>query len=112
MPIDDRPASPLSPNQTKDMSEEIKIKGSIKILGETQSVGSKGFIKREMVLTTADEKYPQDLKIEFLKDNCAKLDAFSLGEEVTVSVNLKGSEWQGKYFVSLTGWKIEAASPF
>jgi hypothetical protein len=94
------------------MSEEIKIKGTIKILGDTQEVGSKGFIKREMVLTTLDEKYPQDLKIEFLKDNCSKLDAFSLGDEVTVSVNLKGSEWNGKYFVSLTGWKIESASPF
>lgn len=94
------------------MSEEIKIKGTIKILGETQSIGEKGFLKREMVITTQDEKYPQDLKVEFIKDNCAKLDAFSAGEEVTVSVNLKGSEWKGKYFVSLTGWKIEIGEPF
>ena len=94
------------------MSEEIKIKGKLKLIGDTQEIGSKGFIKRETVLTTDDAKFPQDLKIEFLKDNCSKLDAFSLGEEVTVSVNLKGSEWNGKYFVSLTGWKIEAASPF
>ena len=94
------------------MSEEIKVKGTIKILGDTQSIGEKGFLKREMVITTPDEKYPQDLKIEFIKDNCSKLDTFNVGDEVTVTVNLKGSEWNGKYYVSLTGWKIEGNSPF
>lgn len=94
------------------MSDEIKVKGTIKILDETRKIGKKDFLKREMVLTTDDEKYPQDLKIEFIKDACAKLDAFSVGDEAVVSVNLRGSEWQGKYYVSLTGWKIEAVEAF
>ena len=94
------------------MSEEIKIKGKLKIIGDTQEIGDKKFLKRELVLTTDEEKYPQDLKVEFIKDNCSKLDAFNVGDEVTISVNLKGSEWNSKYYVSLTGWKIEGKEPF
>ena len=32
-----------------------------------------GFTKREFVVTTADERYPQDLKFECVKDRCALL---------------------------------------
>ena len=88
------------------MSETYEVKGRIKLIGKMETIGSKGFTKRELVVTTPDEKYPQDLKIEFTKDNCAKLDGLSVGDDVTVEVNLRGSEFNGRYYVSLTGWKI------
>ena len=93
------------------MSEKYELKGRIKMIGETQEFPS-GFSKREFVVTSPDEKYPQDIKFEIVKDNCAKLDSFSEGDEATVSFNIRGNEFNGKYYVSLSAWKIEKGEPF
>jgi hypothetical protein len=96
----------------------MEIKGKIKLVGEAQSFGSNGFTKREVVVIT-EEQYPQNILIEFTQDKCPLLDKFSAGDNVNVSINVRGREWvnpQGetKYFNSINGWKIvkdENSSP-
>ncbi|MDA9262288.1 DUF3127 domain-containing protein, partial [bacterium] len=65
-----------------------------------------GFEKREVVVTT-QEQYPQDIKFEVYKEKCAMLDNFTVNEDVTVHFNLRGNEYNGKYFVNLNAWKID-----
>lgn len=84
----------------------ISIKGKIIHIGETETFAS-GFSKREIVIEELVDQYPQKLKSEFVKDKCHVLDHYKLNEEVEISVNLRGSEYQGKYYVSLQAWKIE-----
>jgi hypothetical protein len=89
----------------------MEVTGKIKKIDETKTFGSNGFRKREMVLTT-DEQYPQFLLIEFVQDKCDLLNNFSVGEDVRVSINLRGREWQSpqgeiKYFNSIQGWRLE-----
>ena len=55
--------------------------GTIKLINDTQTFPS-GFSKREFVITTAHDKYPQDLKFEVVKDRCAMLDDLQVGEQV------------------------------
>jgi hypothetical protein len=86
----------------------MEVKGTIKLVGTTQEVGSNGFTKRQLVVTT-DEQYPQDIAIDFVKDKCSILDKYGVGQQVTVGVNLRGSEYNGKYYVNLQGWKINAS---
>ena len=93
------------------MSEKYDIKGTIHLIGEVQQVSEK-FKKRTVVITTKEEKYPQSVPIDFVQDKCVLLDDFSVGDEATISFNLRGSEYNGKYFVNLTGWKIDKAEPF
>lgn len=81
--------------------------GTIKRIFDTQTFPS-GFSKREFVLTTHD-RYPQDLKFEVLKDKCSMLDQFAPNQEVVVNFDIRGNEYQGKYFVNLSCWKIQAA---
>ena len=83
------------------------ISGTIKIIGNTNTFGASGFRKREFIVTTPGD-YPQDVKLEFYQNDCAKLDAFSVGDEVTASFNIKGNEYKGKYYVNLQAWKIQA----
>jgi hypothetical protein len=78
---------------------------------------SASFKKSELVVTT-DEQYPQHILIEFAQDKCDLVDPYQIGENVKVSINLRGREWvnpQGetKYFNSIQGWRIErlAGSP-
>ena len=82
--------------------------GKMKWIGTTQSFPS-GFSKREFVVTTAHDKYPQDIKFEVVKDKCPVLDDFDLGQDVQVSFDIRGNEYNGKYFVNLACWKLQAA---
>jgi hypothetical protein len=89
--------------------DKMQIKGKIKVIGQTKTFGS-GFTKRDVVVTT-QEQYPQDILVEFTKDNCENLNNYNVGDEVEVGINLRGREWtspQGeiKYFNTIQGWKI------
>jgi len=81
-----------------------EVTGKIKIIGELQTFAS-GFTKVQVVVTS-DEQYPSDIPIEFFKDKASLLDAFKVGDSVKIDVNIKGSEYQGKYYVGLIGWRI------
>ena len=91
----------------------MEVIGIIKLVGATQEIGAKGFRKRELVVTTAED-YPQMLMIEFTQDKVDLLNNFSEGQSVKVAINLRGREWinpqgEAKYFNSLQGWKIDNA---
>lgn len=83
--------------------------GKIKLINDVQSFPS-GFSKREFVVTTSSDKYPQDLKFEVVKDKCSLLDSFEAGQDVQVTFDIRGNEYNGKYFVNLSCWKIQASS--
>ena len=87
---------------------ENKVTGKLKLIMEAQTFDS-GFVKREFVVTEGSE-YPQDIKLEFTKDKCSLLDKYKVGQDVDVSFNLRGNEYNGKYYVNLQAWKIEAAT--
>ena len=76
------------------------------MLGQTQEF-SGGFRKRELVITTEGD-YPQDIKLEVVKDKCDLLDRLSLGQTIKVGFNIRGNEFGGKYYNNLQAWKIEA----
>lgn len=91
----------------------MELEGKIKLIGEIQTFGSNGFRKREVVVTT-EEQYPQSIMVEFVQDKTDLLNNFSVGQNVKISINLRGREWtnpQGevKYFNSIQGWRIEGA---
>ncbi|WP_299434070.1 DUF3127 domain-containing protein [uncultured Maribacter sp.] len=90
----------------------MEVQGKIKLINQEQTFGNNGFRKRELVVTT-DEQYPQSIMIEFVQDKCDLLNKHSVGQDVKVSINLRGREWtnpQGevKYFNSIQGWRIES----
>tara|TARA_B110000046_G_scaffold79900_1_gene88042 strand:+ start:4829 stop:5188 length:360 start_codon:yes stop_codon:yes gene_type:complete len=86
----------------------MDIEGSVKVILETQSFNS-GFQKREFVITTK-EQYPQDVKFELIKDRIDIIDAYKPGETIKVHFNIRGNEYNGKYYVNLQAWRIENVS--
>ena len=90
----------------------MEIQGTVKVIGETQEIGSKGFKKRELVVTVPDDKYPQHILVEFIQDKTNLLNGLIVGQTVKVHYNLNGREWinpqgEAKYFNAIQGWKIE-----
>ncbi len=84
------------------------LTGKVKLIQEPQTFTS-GFTKREVVVTVEDGKYPQEINLEFLQDKVSLLDNLSEGQEIKVFFDIRGREYNGKYFNNLVGWKLEAS---
>ena len=85
----------------------MEVIGTIKVIGAEETVGSAGTFKKRLVVVQTDEQYPQSIPVDFVQDKCSVLDKYAVGDKVKVSVNVRGNEYNGKYYVSLNGWKIE-----
>ena len=64
------------------------------------------FQTREFIIVT-QEQYPQYIKFQLVQDRCGAIDKFNENDDLTVFFDLRGREWQGKYFTNLQAWKIE-----
>jgi len=90
----------------------MEVLGKIKVINAEQQV-SASFKKRELVVAT-EEQYPQFISINFVQDKCDLLNSHKVGDNIKVSINLRGREWvnpQGetKYFNQIQGWSISKA---
>ena len=85
------------------------LTGKVKLIQDAQTFAS-GFTKREMVVTVEDGKYPQDINLEFVQDKVSLLDTVSVGQEVTVTFDIRGREYNGRYFNNLQAWKIQSGA--
>lgn len=84
---------------------DLKMTGTIKVMGELQSFES-GFTKVEFVISTGGE-YSQDVKFECVKEKADNLLKYNkVGDSVEVSFNIRGNEYQDKYYVNLVAWKV------
>ncbi len=90
----------------------FELTGTLKLKKEEQKV-SDTFKKREFVVTdnSGNSNYPQHILFQFKQDKCRLLDNFNVGDEVKVTFNISGREWQKdgvvKYFTSLDAWRID-----
>ncbi len=98
------------------MSKTYDIQGVIHSIGQTTEYGGNGFTKREFVvrLSGPDENpaYPNYVALELIKDKCAIMDSYQVGEEVIAQFNLNGRLWTGqgkpeRCFTSLQAWRVE-----
>ena len=85
-----------------------ELSGTVKQIFEEKTFGS-GFNVREFVVTTDADKFPQDICLQCVKDKVDMLGKLKSGDKVKVSFDLRGREYQGRYFVNLNAWKVEAA---
>lgn len=82
----------------------FKTTGIVKLIQDEQVISDK-FRKREFVITTED-KYPQDILFTLTQNNTDLVDTIKVGEKVEVSFNLRGREWESRYFVTLEAWSV------
>jgi hypothetical protein len=89
------------------MSFEIEGKLTKKYETENKS-GS--FQAREFVIEIESGNYPQFVKFQLVQDRCSLIDDYQEGQGIKVHFDLRGREWQGKYFTNLNAWRIERPS--
>jgi single-strand DNA-binding protein len=84
---------------------ELTMKGAIKLINPVKVISDK-FSVREFVITTAD-KYPQEVIFQTVNDKMDIIAPYGQGQEVTVSFNVRGREYNGKYYNTLDAWKVQ-----
>lgn len=83
-----------------------EVLGKVHLIGETQVVGSAGTFQKRTIVIATSEQYVQYIPIDFVQDKCGILDSYAVGDDVKIDINIRGNEYNGKYYVSLNGWKI------
>ena len=92
----------------------FKFQGIVEHIGEVEQITEK-FSKRLVVINDGHEDYPQVVPFELVNDKTQLADNISVGDEVTVSFNLRGREWTAKdgtvkYFGTNNAFNIEGGS--
>ena len=88
------------------MAKGYEIEGKLHLINDVQTFDS-GFSKREFVVEVEDGKYPQMVKFEAIKEKTNLTDGLSKGDTVKVFFDIRGNEYNGRYFVNLNAWKLE-----
>jgi single-strand DNA-binding protein len=70
---------------------------------------SASFQTREFVIEIQDGQYPDYVKFQLTQDRCKIIDPYQEGDQIKVSFNLRGRQWQDKYFTNLNAWRVESA---
>jgi hypothetical protein len=89
----------------------MKVTGKIYNVGALRVVSEK-FKSKDVVILTED-KYPQYITVQFTQDKTELISQEDIGDQVEVSINLRGREWKSptgeiKYFNTIEGWQINA----
>ena len=89
----------------------MEIKGKIIVaLPEQSGVSKSGnnWKKREYVLETL-ETYPKKVHFDLFGERADQY-PLSVGEIITLSFDINSREYNGRWFTSVRGWKLEKAS--
>jgi len=85
------------------------LTGKVKLIQDAKTISDK-FTVREFVVTVEDGNYPQDVALQIVNDKVSLLDNLQVGQEITVSFDIRGREYNGRYFNNLNAWKIQTAT--
>lgn len=85
----------------------MELTGTIKSISDLEQIKT---LKKKTLLLDTGGKYPQTVPVEFLNDNIDKLNNCKVGDSVNVGINLNSREYKGKYYINLTGWKIQTTA--
>jgi len=83
------------------------VQGEVILSRDQQTKNGKEFY--QVVVQTSDkpEKYPSPVAVEFWGDKIDLAKGLTVGSEVDIHVNIRGREWNDKYYTSIVGWKVD-----
>ena len=84
----------------------FEIEGKLIKKFDTESK-TQTFQAREFVIEINNGNYPQFIKFQLTQDRCAIVDNYNEGDDIKVYFDLRGREWNGKYFTNLNAWRVE-----
>ena len=87
----------------------FEIKGNVYKVFPTENKTA-SFQAREFVIEIDESNYKQFIKFQLTQDRCGLIDSYKEGDSINVHFDLRGREWNEKFFTNLNAWKIDRAS--
>ncbi len=91
------------------MSNSFAISGKLHKKFDTEQK-TPTFSVRDFVIEINENNYINYIRFQATGDYTGIIDPYNEGDEINVHFNLRGREWNGKYFTNLNAWKVEAVS--
>lgn len=82
------------------------MKGTLYRVMDVWKSETSDFYKRDFVVTTEGE-YPTDVKFTAFKERTEQLEGLKPGDKVVVKFDVKGREYNDRYYVDLNAWRVE-----
>jgi len=87
----------------------FEIEGKLHKVYDTEQK-TDSFRAREFVIETMQGQYAQFVKFQLTQDRCEVVDPYEVGQQIKVYFDLRGRQWQDKYFTNLNAWRVEAVN--
>ena len=87
----------------------FEIEGTLHKIYESENKSGK-FVSREFVIQIPSGNYPEYPKFQLVQDRVNLIDQYAEGDRIKVYIDLRGREWQGKFFTNLNCWRVERAA--
>ena len=84
----------------------FEIEGKLHKVFETEQK-SETFRTREFVIETMQGSYSQFIKFQLTQDRCDIIEPFKTDQQIKVYFDLRGRQWQDKFFTNLQAWRVE-----
>lgn len=89
----------------------LTLEGTVKKIHDEFENEAKTFKKTEALITIDEtSQYPQDIPIEAVNKNSSMFDAVNVGDVISVDINLRGNEFNGRNYVSINAWRLSITS--
>lgn len=87
----------------------FEIEGKLHKVFDTETK-TNSFQAREFVIEIGQGNYPQFIKFQLTQDRCGLIDSYEPGHMIKVYFDLRGREWNEKYFTNLNAWRVTEAT--
>ena len=90
---------------------DIQLSGTVThilpLQGGVSKSSGKEWKKQSYVLLVDGGQYPRSVTFDIVGEERIKNSAIQLNEQITVHLDISCNEWQGKFYNSITCWKVE-----
>ena len=82
--------------------------GKITHIGQEELVGKNELPKRTIVLEEiSDNEWKGGVAFDLFKERTSLIDGYKQGESIRAHLNVRVNEYNGRYYNSVSAWKIE-----
>lgn len=90
---------------------DIQLSGTVThilpLQGGVSKSSGKEWKKQSYVLLVEEGQYPRSVTFDIVGEERIKKSAIQLNEQITVHLDINCNEWQGKFYNSITCWRVE-----
>lgn len=91
--------------------DKAEVIGKVYFKTEVELIGANQ-VKKQILAVQTEGQYPQKIPVEFMADKVDLLNNLQIGQQVKVSVNVRGNEYQDRngitrFGLSFQGWKVD-----